>query len=164
MNSNNDRLLIYGAALLRGLAAGAISVLAAVYLAKRGFDEAAIGVVLSAGLAGVLAGTIFGMLMHEGDERLSLLPGAPPSWVAGEGLSVSKLPTAHGELSMAARQDGKRLRVTLDSGLAKDTTLQVYWPSREKPARVTVDGKSLAGYDANGIRLDRPFKELVAEW
>ena len=60
VNSNNDRLLIYGAALLRGLAAGAISVLAAVYLAKRGFDEAAIGVVLSAGLAGVLAGTIFG--------------------------------------------------------------------------------------------------------
>ena len=60
MKTNNDRLLIYGAALLRGLAAGAISVLAAVYLAKRGFDEAAIGVVLSAGLAGVLAGTVFG--------------------------------------------------------------------------------------------------------
>ena len=60
MDTNNDRLLIYGAALLRGLAAGAISVLAAVYLAKRGFDEAALGVVLSAGMAGVLAGTIFG--------------------------------------------------------------------------------------------------------
>ena len=60
VNTNSDRLLIYGAALLRGLAAGAISVLAAVYLAKRGFDDAAIGVVLSAGLAGVLAGTIFG--------------------------------------------------------------------------------------------------------
>ena len=59
MKSNNDRLLIYGAALLRGLAAGAISVLAAVYLAKRGFDEAAIGVVLSAGFAGVLAGTVY---------------------------------------------------------------------------------------------------------
>ena len=60
MDTNNERLLIYGAALLRGLAAGAISVLAAVYLAKRGFDEAALGVVLSAGMAGVLAGTIFG--------------------------------------------------------------------------------------------------------
>ena len=60
METNNDRLLIYGAALLRGLAAGAISVLAAVYLAKRGFDAAAIGLVLSAGMAGVLAGTIFG--------------------------------------------------------------------------------------------------------
>ena len=59
-NNDNDRLLIYGAALLRGLAAGAISVLAAVYLAKRGFDEAALGIVLSAGMAGVLAGTIFG--------------------------------------------------------------------------------------------------------
>ena len=60
VDTDNDRLLIYGAALLRGFAAGAISVLAAVYLAKRGFDEAALGVVLSAGLAGVLAGTIFG--------------------------------------------------------------------------------------------------------
>ena len=60
MKTNNDRLLIYAAALLRGLAAGAISVLAAVYLAKRGFNEAALGVILSAGMAGVLAGTIFG--------------------------------------------------------------------------------------------------------
>ena len=65
---------------------------------------------------------------------------------------------------MAARQDGTRLRVTLGSGLAKDTALQVYWPTREKPVRVTVDGKSLPDYDANGIRLDRPFKELVAQW
>ena len=78
----NDRRLIYGAALLRGLAAGAISVLAAVYLAKRGFDEAAIGVVLSAGLAGVLAGTIFGTYFadHIGRRHalvtLSLLTGA----------------------------------------------------------------------------------------
>jgi len=60
VTTNNDRLLIYGAALLRGLAAGAISVLAAVYLAKRGFDAATIGIVLSAGFAGVLAGTVFG--------------------------------------------------------------------------------------------------------
>ena len=110
------------------------------------------------------ARTIFGMLMHEGDQRLSLLPGAPPSWVAGEGLSVSKLPTAYGALTMAARQNGKQLRVTLGSGLAKDTALQVYWPNREKPARVTVDGKPLSDYDANGIQVDKPFKELVAQW
>lgn len=60
LKTNKDRVLIYSAAVLRGLAAGAISVLAAVYLAKRGFDAAAIGVVLSAGLGGVLVGTIFG--------------------------------------------------------------------------------------------------------
>ncbi|MGH6609385.1 MAG: MFS transporter [Burkholderiaceae bacterium] len=65
MKTNNDRLLIYGAALLRGFAAGAISVLAAVYLAKRGFDDAAIGLVLSAGLAGVFAGTVYGTYLAD---------------------------------------------------------------------------------------------------
>jgi MFS family permease len=73
VDTNNDRLLIYGAALLRGLAAGAISVLAAVYLAKRGFDEAALGVVLSAGMAGVLAGTIFGTYFADRIGRRSSL-------------------------------------------------------------------------------------------
>ena len=60
-----DRRLVYAAALLRGLAAGAISVLAAVYLAKRGFQEAEIGLVLSAGMAGVLAGTVYGTFVAE---------------------------------------------------------------------------------------------------
>jgi len=50
---------------LRGLAAGAISVLAAVYLAKRGFPEVEIGIVLASGLAGVLAGTIYGTFFAE---------------------------------------------------------------------------------------------------
>ncbi len=60
-----DRRLIYGAALLRGLAAGAISVLAAVYLAKRGFPADAIGIVLSAGMAGVFAGTVYGTFVAD---------------------------------------------------------------------------------------------------
>jgi MFS family permease len=58
-------VVIYGAGLLRGLAAGAISVLAAVFLAKRGFPEVEIGVVLASGLAGVLAGTIYGTFFAE---------------------------------------------------------------------------------------------------
>ena len=60
-----DRRLIYGAALLRGLAAGAISVLAAVYLAKRGFPADDIGIVLSAGMAGVFAGTVYGTFVAD---------------------------------------------------------------------------------------------------
>src|SRR5512140_2867597 len=60
-----DRRLIYAAAVLRGLAAGAISVLAAVYLAKRGFPEGEIGLVLSAGMAGVLTGTVYGTYFAE---------------------------------------------------------------------------------------------------
>jgi MFS family permease len=55
----SDRSLIYTAALLRGLAAGSISVLAAVYLAKRGFDEAEVGMVLAAGFVGVACGTAY---------------------------------------------------------------------------------------------------------
>ena len=60
-----DKLLIFGAGLLRGLAAGAISVLAAVFLAKRGFPEGEIGIVLASGMAGVLAGTIYGTFFAE---------------------------------------------------------------------------------------------------
>jgi MFS family permease len=60
-----DRHLIYAAALLRGLAAGAISVLAAVYLAKRGFPADEIGVVLSAGMVGVFAGTAYGTFLAD---------------------------------------------------------------------------------------------------
>jgi hypothetical protein len=110
------------------------------------------------------ARTIFGMLAQEDLDRLTLLAGAPPSWVAGKGLSVSKLPTAFGPLTMTADQNDKRLRVALGAGLRKDTALTVNWPSREKPARVTVDGKATTDYDANGIRLQKPFKELVAQW
>jgi len=61
----SDRHLIYAAALLRGLAAGAISVLAAVYLAKRGFPADDIGVVLSAGMVGVFVGTVYGTFLAD---------------------------------------------------------------------------------------------------
>lgn len=110
------------------------------------------------------ARTIFGMLAHEDDDRLALLLGTPPSWVAGEGLKVEDLPTLYGPLSMSARQSDKRLRVKLGSGLGKDTALSVSWPNRQKPTRVIVDGKQAADFDANGIRLAKPFKELLAEW
>jgi len=56
-------------------------------------------------------------LLHEEDERLDLLPGVPPSWVAGEGLRISGLPTAFGTLSMSARQEGTVMRVLLETGL-----------------------------------------------
>ena len=110
------------------------------------------------------ARTIFGMLAQEDLDRLTLLAGAPSSWVAGEGLKVDGLPTMYGPLSMSARQQGKQLWVKLGSGLGKDTPLSVNWPSRQKPSRVTVDGKQVADYDANGIVLGKPFKELLAEW
>jgi hypothetical protein len=110
------------------------------------------------------ARAIFGMLMHEADDGLDLLPGAPPSWVAGEGLRVDRLPTAYGPLSMSARQQGDTLRVSLGPGLREGTAVRVSWPARERPRSVLVDGREAADYDAKGIRLERPFRELVAHW
>jgi hypothetical protein len=110
------------------------------------------------------ARAIFGMLMHEGDDTLSLLPGTPPAWVAGGGLRVDGLPTAYGTLAMTARQQGQSLRVTLGRGLRKDTVLRVSWPNRTKPSRVTLDGKAVTDFDDQGLRTTQPFKELVATW
>jgi hypothetical protein len=110
------------------------------------------------------ARSVFGMLMFEGDRALSLLPGAPPSWVAGPGLKVDGLPTAYGTLAMQARQEGQRLTVTLGKGLRADSALKVYWPNRQRPRTVTVDGKAVRDFDAQGIALKRPFSTLVAQW
>ena len=107
---------------------------------------------------------IFGMLMREGDDRLLLIPGAPPSWVDGPGLSVAKLPTAYGSLTMSARQANNVMRVMLEPTLRRTAQLHVAWPSRTKPNKVVVDGKALTNFTADGIDLQAPFRELVAEW
>ncbi len=51
-----DRHLIYAAAFLRAVATGMIGVLLGLYLARLGFDPAAIGLVIGAGLAGAALG------------------------------------------------------------------------------------------------------------
>ena len=110
------------------------------------------------------ARTLFGMLMREADDGLYLLPGTPASWVSGDGLSITRLPVAYGSLSMTARRDGNRFTVTLGDGIRSDTPLRVYWPDRVRPSRVTVDGKPLRDWDADGVRLVKPFRTLVAEY
>ncbi|HKP63449.1 MAG TPA: discoidin domain-containing protein [Polyangiales bacterium] len=107
---------------------------------------------------------IIGMLMHEGDTELELLPGTPPSWVSDGGLSVEGLPTAYGSLTMTAKQTGRELRVTLAPGLFPNIPIQVAWPTRERPKQVRVDGQVRADQTADGIRIERAFRELVAQW
>jgi hypothetical protein len=104
------------------------------------------------------------MLMREADDGLYLLPGAPPSWVAGKGLSVTQLPVAYGMLSMTARRAGKTFTVTLDKGIRADAPVRVFWPDRVKPVKVTVDGRSMKDWDIDGIKLTRPFRSLTAEY
>ena len=108
--------------------------------------------------------TLFGMLMREDDDALSLLPGTPPSWVAGDGLSVERLPTAYGTLQMQARQRDGALVVTLGDGLRNGTAVKVWWPQRTIPKLVRVDGRPVADFDAEGVRLAKPFRTLEAVW
>ena len=108
--------------------------------------------------------TLFGMLMREDDNALSLLPGTPPSWVAGEGLAIERLPTAYGTLQLQARQRDDALQLTLGPGLRKDAAVRVWWPSRTRPASVRVDGRAVSDYDADGVLLARPFRTLEARW
>jgi len=65
---------------------------------------------------------------------------------------------------MSARQQDATLRVTLEPGLRDGTPVQVWWPTRQRPKNVTVDGKSRSDFSADGIALERPFHELKAEW
>jgi len=108
--------------------------------------------------------TLFGMLMREDDDALSLLPGTPPSWVAGDGLAVERLPTAYGTLQMQARQRDGTLTVTLGKGLRSGTAVKVWWPARTMPKTVRVDGHSVSDFDAEGVRLAKPFRTLEARW
>ena len=107
---------------------------------------------------------VIGMLMHEGDGRLDLLPGVPPDWVTGKGLSIDRLPTAFGELSMSAHQDESTLRIQLAPTLNPSTEVTVSWPTRKRPKSVTVDGKARGDFGEKGMRLQRPFRELVSRW
>lgn len=107
---------------------------------------------------------VYGMLMHEGDERLSLLPGVPPSWLQGPGLRTGKMATAYGSLDMHARREGDTMTVTLGEGLRPNTKLRLFWPDRQRPRRVVVDGKPFTAYDASGVLLDVPFRTLQAQW
>jgi hypothetical protein len=107
---------------------------------------------------------ILGMLMHEADDHLSLLPGAQPSWLTEGGLRVSELRTIYGKLSMSARRDDSGMHVELASGLLPNIPVYVAWPSRTRPEKVVVDGQEQSDYTADGILLARPFSELLAQW
>lgn len=107
---------------------------------------------------------VLGMLMHEADTQLELLPGAPSSWLIGSGATVVDLPTAYGPLTMTARQNDNELRVVLGEGLFSDIPVQVSWPTRVRPSQVWVDGRLRSDQTADGILIERPFRELVARW
>ena len=69
----NDRRLVYAASFLRALGTGMLGVVLGVYLARLGFSAAAIGVVVSAGLAGSACAALVATLRGDRIGRRRLL-------------------------------------------------------------------------------------------
>lgn len=108
--------------------------------------------------------TVFGMLFFADDKSLNLLQGAPEHWIAGSGLELKKVPTVFGSLDLTAQSLGSNLTITLGDHLHAETELIVWWPSRVCPASVVIDGVEHTEYDHNFIKVNAPFKTLVATW
>ena len=86
----HDRRLLYAATFLRALATGMIGVLAGIYLARLSFTPAAIGAILSAGLAG--AALALALITVAGDRigrRRSLVAIAMVSAAGGVAVAVA---------------------------------------------------------------------------
>jgi hypothetical protein len=106
---------------------------------------------------------IVGMLLREERDTLVLLPGVTASWLQGEGIRVGALPTAFGTMRLQASGDASTLRLSL-GGIRGGTPVQVKWPSRTRPTSVRIDGATVDAFDADGVRVDKPFRTLEAKW
>lgn len=83
-----DRTILYAAAFLRALATGMVGVLIGIYLAREGLSPTAIGLVISAGLAGAAVATLLAALHADRmGRRRALL--AVATLTAGGGLVVA---------------------------------------------------------------------------
>ena len=74
------------------------------------------------------------------------------------------MPTVVGNLDLTAQSLGDNLTITLGDHLHAETELIVWWPSRVCPASVVIDGVEHTEYDHNFIKVNAPFKTLVATW
>lgn len=107
---------------------------------------------------------LLALLLRDDADALRLLPGLPEAWLAGEGLALAGLPSSRGRIELRARREGARLLVTLGAGLDPATPVHLAWPGALPPRRVTVDGREQAAFDAAGIMLASPFRNLEATW
>lgn len=111
-----DRYVLYIAAFLRALATGLVGVLIGIYLARVGFDPAAIGVVIAAGLSGAAAAALVVTLTGDRIGRrkllvtLSLLGTAGGVVVAiASGMSIIAVAAFVGMLNGMGRDRGASL-------------------------------------------------------
>jgi len=103
----SDKRLLYLSAFIRALATGLVGVLLGVYLAEIGFDAAAIGAIVSAGLAGAALGTLFVTFYADRLGHRGVLVGiAVLSAAGGVALALSSQPVVLGCAALLGMVNG----------------------------------------------------------
>jgi hypothetical protein len=88
------------------------------------------------------------------DQALVLAAGVPNDWLAGQGAGIENLRTPYGELSYTLRRDGRRLVLTITSGLRPPRGGLVFgWPYAGAPGPASVNGRLAQWENGKELRI-----------
>lgn len=96
-----------------------------------------------------------------GSDRLVLAGGLTPAWLAGPGVRIAGLRTRYGTLDMAARVNGRVLRLTLAGSARPPGGFTIAWPLAGEPGEARVNGHRVA---PTGDLLRVPTAPAQIEW
>ncbi len=104
---------------------------------------------------------------REDDRALVLAAGLPWEWVASDtGAGVKRLPTHYGVISYTIRAESPNtVRLRLAGDLAVPPTTIVLRPPLPQPIKsVTVNGKAVSSFDADGVAVHTFPADVVIEY
>ena len=104
---------------------------------------------------------------REDDRTLVVAAGLPWEWVASDtGAGVKRLPTHYGVISYTIRAEPPNtVRVRLAGDLAVPPTTIVVQPPLPQPIKsVTVNGKPVSSFDAEGVAVHAFPADVVIEY
>jgi len=91
---------------------------------------------------------------READRALVLAAGVPTGWLTGQGIGIQNLRTPYGRLSYALRRDGRRLVLTVASGLTPPSGGLVFpWPYAGVPGRALMNGHPVRWEKGQQLRI-----------
>ncbi len=91
---------------------------------------------------------------REEDRALVLATGVPEEWLAGPGIGIENLRTPYGKLSYGLRRDGRRLVLTVASGLTPPRGGLVFrWPDAGAPGRALINSHPLRWEKGRELRI-----------
>jgi len=105
-----------------------------------------------------------GMLIYEAGGKLLLLRGVPREWLVKGPISLQGMPTYFGRLDLGAREEGDTFTLTIGGTAQPPEGLVLFWPRRQRPVAVELDGQPWNDYGAESCRLPAGSHTLTAHW